>query len=373
LPVLVHDYLLVHRGAERCFLTLCDMFPGAPVSTLLYDPDVFAERLAGHEVRTSRLQRLGRTQDTFKPLLPVLPAAASRLPVTGHDLVLSSSSAFAHGVVPDEGATHVCYCYTPFRYAWYEQERALAEAPRWARTVVGATLRGIRRWDSAKAARDTRYVAISEISRHRIRRYWGRDAEVVYPPVELHRFSEGEPDDAFLFVGELVRHKNVEVALAAAERAGAPIRIVGGGSDEARLRARYGSRPGVAFLGRVDDALLAELYAGSRALVVPNVEEFGITVVEAQASGRPVLAADGGGARETVIDGVTGLFHPLHDVAALSAAMRDPALSRMQPQDAVANAQRFSPDVFRSGMRGQIDAARSGVNHPPAQPSVPLA
>jgi glycosyltransferase involved in cell wall biosynthesis len=345
-------------------VTLCDMFPGAPVSTLLFDPAVFGERLAGHAVRTSRLQRLGRTQENFKPLLPVLPAAASRLPVAGHDLVLSSSSAFAHGVVPDDGATHVCYCYTPFRYAWYEQERALAETPRWARPAMAATLDGVRRWDRAKAERDTRYVAISEISRERIRRYWGREAEVVYPPVELRRFSLGEPDDAFLFVGELVRHKNVEVALAAAERADVPIRVVGGGSDEARLRARYGSRPGVTFLGRVDDGRLAELYAGSRALVVPNVEEFGITAVEAQASGRPVLAADGGGARETVIDGVTGLFHPLSDVAALSTAMRDSALSRMRPPDAVANAQRFSPEAFRCGIRRQIAAASSARSEP---------
>lgn len=132
-PVLGHDYLLVMRGAERSFAAMADIWPSAPVWTLLYDRAVFGERLDGHPIRTSRLQRLGARQSTFKALLPAMPAAAERLPVTGHDLVISSSSAFAHGVRPDEGAVHVCYCYTPFRYAWYEQGTGIAQAPSLAR------------------------------------------------------------------------------------------------------------------------------------------------------------------------------------------------------------------------------------------------
>jgi glycosyltransferase involved in cell wall biosynthesis len=356
MTILVHDYLLVMRGAERSFLAMCDIYPGAPVATLLYDERAFRDRLAEHRVFTSRYQHFGARQRTFKALLPVLPAAASRLPVEGHSLILSSSSAFAHGVRPDRGATHVCYCYTPFRYAWYEQERGVAQAPRLLRPLVRRSLSRIRDWDLEMASRPTHYVAISRLSQERIRRYWGREAPIVYPPVELDRFVPAEPEDFFLVVAELVRHKQVEVALEAARAAGARILVVGGGADEARLRSLYGDH--AEFLGRLDDRALAGLYARARALVMPNIEEFGITAVEAQASGRPVIAADGGGAQETVIAEKTGLFVPPGDADALAAAMRSPLLDRVVPADAVDNAQRFSVAAFQRGISDQVAAAR---------------
>ena len=358
--ILVHDYLLVMRGAERSFAAICDLYPSAPVATLLYDREVFGARLAGHPVSTSRYQALGARQRTFKALLPLLPAATERLPVAGHDLVISSSSAFAHGVCPDPGAVHVCYCYTPFRYAWYEREVGIAQAPRLARPAVRKTLDRIRDWDRAAAQRGTHYVAIGRLSQERIRRYWGREAPIVHPPVELHRFAPAEPEDFFLIVGELVRHKQIEVALEAARRAGVPIKVVGSGTDEARLRAAYGDR--AEFLGRLDDDSLARLYASARALVVPNLEEFGVTAVEAQASGRPVIAADGGGTRETVVDGETGRFFPHGDIAALADAMRDPLLNSIDPARTVANAQRFSVEAFQEGISTQIAAARAGAS-----------
>jgi glycosyltransferase involved in cell wall biosynthesis len=356
MTVLVHDYLLVMRGAERSFAAICDLYPSAPVATLLYDPEVFGERLAGHPISTSRYQALRIRQGTFKALLPLLPSAAERLPVGGHDLVLSSSSAFAHGVRPDPGAVHVCYCYTPFRYAWYERDAGIAQAPRFARPAVRRTLDRIRDWDRAAAQRGTRYVAIGRLSQERIRRYWGREAPIVHPPVELHRFAPAQPEDFFLVVAELVRHKRIEVALEAARRAGMPIKVVGGGADESRLREAYGGHAD--FLGRLDDDSLAELYARARALVVPNLEEFGIAAVEAQASGRPVIAADGGGARETVVDGETGTFFPLDDIEALADAMRDPLLDSIDPAHAVANAQRFSIETFQRNLSAQIITAQ---------------
>jgi glycosyltransferase involved in cell wall biosynthesis len=354
-PVLVHDYLLVMRGAERSFARIADMWPGAPISTLLYDPEVFGERLAGHPVRTSRLQRLGARQSTYKALLPALPAAAERLPVAGHGLVISSSSAFAHGVTPDEDAVHVCYCYTPFRYAWYEQEAGIMQAPRPARPILRRTLRGIQRWDHRKAQRGTRYVAISRLSQDRIRQYWGLDADIVHPPVELHRFTQGSPGDHLLFVGELVRHKQAEVALEAAREARMPIKVVGSGADESRLRARYSGS--AEFLGRVEDEELATLYASCRALIVPSVEEFGLTAVEAQASGRPVIAADGGGTRETVIEGQTGYFFQKGDAAGLTRILRSGAIDRLNAGDAVRNAERFSVQRFQEGIRQQVEFA----------------
>ncbi len=353
--VLVHDYLLVMRGAERSFAALCDLWPGAPVASLLYDRTVFGERLAGHSVRTSPLQHLGARQTTFKMLLPLMPWATEQLDVSGHDLVLSSSSAFAHGVRPDPGAVHVCYCYTPFRYAWYEQDAGIAQAPRLARPFVAASLRRIRRWDRSAASRDTYYIAISRISQERLAEYWDVAAPIVHPPVELARFAPGEPEDFLLVVCELVRHKRVEVALEAARRAGVPVKVVGGGADEQRLRSLYGAH--AEFLGRIDDRALAALYPHARALVMPNVEEFGIAAVEAQAAGRPVVAAAAGGALETVVDGETGVLVPPGDVAALAAVLGDEQLTRFDPARAVANAQRFSVAAFGTQIRRHVAAA----------------
>jgi glycosyltransferase involved in cell wall biosynthesis len=358
-PILVHDYLLVMRGAERTFATLCDLWPGAPVGTLLYDDSVFSARLAGHPVRTSLLARLRLDQRTFKAALPLMPAATRTLDVSGHRLVVSSSSAFAHGVNADPGAAHVCYCHTPFRYAWYERETAKAQAPAPARPLIAASLTAIRRWDFSKAQRPTHYVANGRICQERIARYWQREAPIVHPPVELARFTPGQAEDFVLLVGELVRHKQWELALQAARRAGVPVKVVGGGSDEPRLRALHGDH--AEFLGRVSDPELAALYARSRALVVPNTEEFGITAVEAQAAGRPVVAARAGGALETVIEGVTGAFFEPGNADSLTAILSDPALDRLSPEDAVSNARRFSVEAFHQAMLDQIEDALAAV------------
>lgn len=353
--VLAHDYLLVMRGAERTFAAMCDLWPGAPVVSLLHDPRVFGERLAGHPVATSPLQALGARQRTYKVLLPLLPRAVERLPVAGHELVVSSSSAFAHAVRPDPGAVHVCYCHSMFRYAWFERDEGVLQAPRALRPLVARTLERIRRWDFEVAQRPTHYVANSQTTLERMRRYWDRDAPVVHPPVEIDRFTPGEPEDWFLVVGELVRHKRVELALRAARRAGARVKVVGTGADAARLRALHGDH--AEFLGRVSDDQLAGLYAAARALVMANVEEFGITAVEAQAAGRPVVAADAGGARETVIAGETGVFVAPGDEDALAQALRDVDFGRFAPGAAVASAQRFGPDRFRAAFVAVVGQA----------------
>lgn len=343
---LVHDYLLVMRGAERTFAAMCDLWPGAPVATLLHDPRVFGERLAGHPVRTSRLQMLGARQRTYKTLLPLLPRAAERLPVQDAHLVVSSSSAFAHAVRPASGATHVCYCHSMFRYAWFEREQGVAQAPRPLRPLVDRVLERIRRWDLRVAQRPTHYVANSQITRERIARFWGLDVPVIHPPVEVERFTPAEPEDWFLVVGELLRHKRIELALRAARRAGVPVKVVGTGADEQRLQALYGDS--AQFLGRVGDAELAGLFARARALLIPNTEEFGITAVEAQAAGRPVVAARAGGALETVREGETGVFVEPGSEDELAQVLRDTDFGKFVRSAAVENARRFSADSFRN-------------------------
>jgi glycosyltransferase involved in cell wall biosynthesis len=341
---LVHDYLLVMRGAERTFAAMADLFAAAPIFTLLYDESGTNRRFAARSITTSWLQRLGVRQAGFRRLLPLYPGAVERLSPPASDVVLSSSSAFAHGVRVPEGAVHVCYCHAPFRYAWYEQARALGEVPLPIRPLLRLQLARMRRWDVSASQRVDSYIANSELTRERIKRFYGRDATVISPPVETHRFAPGVPGDSLLVVSELVAHKRVHVALEAARRAGAPIRIVGSGPDHAALAETY---PKAVFLGRASDEDLPRLYAGARAVIVAGIEEFGITAVEAQASGRPVIAAAAGGALETVRDGETGLLATPDDVDSFARAISDLDSLDFDPQRAVENAARFSVATFR--------------------------
>jgi glycosyltransferase involved in cell wall biosynthesis len=353
--VLVHDYLLVLRGAERTFAAMADCWPQAPVRTLLYDRVGTEGRFDGHRIATSRLQRLGTSQDGFRRLLPLFPLAAERLPVQDTELVVSSSSAFAHGVRPAPEAIHVCYCHSPFRYVWHERETGLREVPAAARPLLGGVLEAIRRWDLAASRRVTHYVANSAITQQRIHDFYGRESVVVHPPVAVHRFRPGEPEDWFLTVSEVVRHKRIHVALEAARRSGRKIKVVGTGPDLPRLQREYEDH--AEFLGRVSDDELASLYPRARALVMANVEEFGIAAVEAQAAGRPVLAADGGGARETVLEGETGHRVAVDDVEALAEAMADADLERLDPERIARHAARFSVESFQRSFRAEVARA----------------
>jgi glycosyltransferase involved in cell wall biosynthesis len=368
---LAHDYLLVMRGAERTFAAMADLFGSAPIFTLLYDERGTSGRFAERSITTSWLQRLGVSQAGFRRLLLLYPLAVERLSLPHSDVVLSSSSAFAHGVRVPEGAVHVCYCHAPFRYAWYEQARALDEVPAPLRPLLRAQLARMRRWDLSASRGVDSYIANSELTRTRIKRFYGRDATIIHPPVETDRFAPGVPGDSLLVVTELVAHKRVHIALEAARRASAPISVVGSGPDHAALSEAY---PEARFLGRVSDAELPGLYAAARAVIVPGVEEFGITAVEAQAAGRPVIAAGAGGALETVQEGRTGLLARLDDVESFLQAINDLDSLEFDPARAVANAERFSVATFRerlsehvaNAVRGEAEGA-----HPEPADTVP--
>jgi glycosyltransferase involved in cell wall biosynthesis len=349
---LVHDYLLVLRGAERTFAQIAACWPQAPIYTLLYDEAGTKCQFAGRIAATSYLQRLPIRQRGFRMLLPVLPRAAERLPLDHHGVVISSTSAFGHGVRPPGPALHISYCHSPFRYIWHERDRALKEMPAPLRPLGAELLDRIRAWDVRAAARVDHFIANSEITRERIARVWGRDSVVIHPPVDTARFSIGQPEDYFLFVGELVPHKRVDAALAAARRAGRPMKVVGDGPALASLRARFGDR--AEFAGRVDDRRLAELMSHARALVVPNVEEFGIAAVEAQAAGRPVIGPDRGGTQETVVDGLTGVLYPAGDFDSLSQAMREVDFDRFDPQTIAGHASQFSQEAFRARLLAEV-------------------
>jgi glycosyltransferase involved in cell wall biosynthesis len=355
---LVHDYLLVMRGAERTFAEMASCWPQAPIYTLLYDAAGTNDHFADRTVRTSYAQHLGSRQHNFRRLAPLFPHAVQRLPVFEHDLVISSSSAFAHGVRPGRDAEHVCYCHSPFRYAWHEGSQTADSAPRLGRKLARSAIARFRKWDFEAAGRVDHYIANSEITRSRIQQYYERDAyAVVHPPVDVQRFEPGEPNDYLLTVGELVSHKRVEIALEAAKRAGLKVKVVGSGPDSERLEALYGDT--AEFLGRVSDEELAHLYAGALAFVMPNVEEFGIAAVEAQAAGRPVVAADAGGARETVIDGETGVLVPPGDVSALAEVLSEVDFRRFRPERIQLHAAQFSVDSFRDRLSSTVAQIQS--------------
>jgi glycosyltransferase involved in cell wall biosynthesis len=359
--VLVHDYLLVMRGAERTFETMAACYPDATIATLLYDPIGTEGRFHHRRVRTSFLQPFAADQRRFRRFLPLLPFATERLPLQGAGVVISSSSAFAHGVRAAPDAMHISYCHSPFRYTWHERPATEERFAATMRPLGRALLSAVRRWDIAASRRVTAYIANSQLTRQRIANFYGRDATVIHPPVEVELFKRSPaPEDYFLVVGEVTAHKNTELALAAAERASVKVKVVGDGPDLARLRHRF---PSASFLGRVDDHRLIALYAGCRALVAPTIEEFGITMVEAHASGRPVVAAAQGGALEIVEAGKTGALFPPGDVDALAEALREIDWERFDVSQLRASAERFSAHRFRTRFRTEVASLVGGRTH----------
>jgi glycosyltransferase involved in cell wall biosynthesis len=335
------------------FAAIADCWPQAPLYTTVYSEDGTEHRFAERDVRPSGLQRLGVGQSHFRALYPFYPGAVGRLPVGGHDLVISSSSAFAHGIRASEDAVHICACHTPFRYLWYEHDFALSAAPAPMRPLLKALLARNRRWDLAAASRVDHYIALSHQAQKRIEDIYGREARVVLPGADIDRFAPGVAEDFFLMVGEVVPHKRHERAIQAAAIAGVPITVVGDGPDLARLRELYGSSAN--FLGHVSDDELAHIYPRARALVIPNAEEFGLVSVEAQASGRPVIAIDGPGGRDSIIDGETGVLVSEATAEGFAEAMRDVDFDRFDPVAIRRNAERFSIQAFRDRFLAEVE------------------
>jgi glycosyltransferase involved in cell wall biosynthesis len=352
---LVHDFLLDLRGAERVFAAICDTWPDADVYTAVYDEEGTEGRFAGRAPRTSFLQGLRPTQRTFRPLLPLYPHAIESLDLRGYDIVISSSSAWAHGVLVDPGAVHVCYCHNPFRYAWSEREATLAARPAALRLPLSVLLSRWRQWDWIAAQRVDRYVANSHLTAARVRRYFGRESDVLHPPVELERFTPGRVGDRYVVVAELMAHKRIDVAVHAFNRLCKPLTVVGDGPELRRLRRLAG--PTVRFTGRLPDARVAELLREARALVVTASEEFGIAAVESLASGRPVIALGDGGVLESVVEGETGTYYGENSPDALAEAVARFDPLAIDPGACVAAAQRFGTRRFQAMMRAIVGEA----------------
>jgi glycosyltransferase involved in cell wall biosynthesis len=357
---LIHDFLLDLRGAERVFMALCDIYPDAPIYTPVYDEAGTEGRFAHRDIRTSFLQRLRPTEKTFRALLPFYPSAIESFDLSGYDLIVSSSSAWAHAVLYDEPAVHVSYCHNPFRYVWNDRDATLAQRDPVTRAALRMLFRRWRQWDWIAAQRVNRYVTNSRTTQARIRAYFGRESTVVHPPVDTSRFSPGTPGDHYLVLSELMPHKRIDMAVQAFNELKLPLLVVGDGPDMRRLRRLAG--PTVTFAGRVSDEEAARLLQSCRALIVTAAEEFGIAAVEAQAAGRPAIAPSRGGALETVRDGVTGRLWD-GAVADLVQAVRDFAVDAVDPAACVQNAARFDTTVFSNSFPREVERALTDYEH----------
>jgi glycosyltransferase involved in cell wall biosynthesis len=362
---LVHDFLLDLRGAERVFSAICDAWPEADVYTAVYDERGTEGRFAARAPRTTFLQRLRPTSATFRPLLPFYPHAIESLDLRGYDVVISSSSAWAHGVLVDPGAVHVSYCHNPFRYAWSERDATLAARSPLTRAPLRLLFSRWRQWDWIAAQRVDRYVANSHMTAARVRRYFGRESDVLHPPVELERFAPGAVGEHYLVVAELMAHKRIDVAIEAFNRLREPLVVVGDGPHQRRLRRL--AAPTVRFTGRLPDAEVAALLRSSKALVVTAAEEFGIAAVESLASGRPVIALEAGGVLESVRAGETGAYYEHSDPGSLAEAVAafDPA--SVDPAACVAAAQRFGTGRFQAALRRIVAEAVAAERAPRPQ------
>jgi glycosyltransferase involved in cell wall biosynthesis len=359
---LVHDWLTGMRGGERCLEVFCELFPTAPLYTLLHVPGSVSPIIERRRIVTSFIQRLPDAARRYRHYLPLFPVAIRRFDLSGYDLVISLSHCAAKAVRRPPGALHVSYCFSPMRYIWdlYDDYFG-ARAPRLARWVMPPVAMALRAWDRRTDGVDG-FVAISHHIANRIRRVYGRDADVIHPPVELARFRPAAAEDFYLVVSALVPYKRVDLAIAAANRLGRRLVVVGTGPEERRLRAQAGPR--VEFLGWRPDAEVAELYARCRAVLFPAVEDYGIVPLEAAAAGRPTIALARGGALETMV-GLDGsdaaptavLFHAQTEDA-LAGAMRvfETHEHRFRPDALRARAALFDRPVFRERLREYLDA-----------------
>jgi glycosyltransferase involved in cell wall biosynthesis len=355
---IVHYWLLNMRGGERVVEALCRLLPEADVFTLFYDPDRVSPVIRSHVVKTSFLNPLRRY---YRSLLPLFPAALEHLDLRGYDLVISSESGPAKGVLNSSDTRHICYCHSPMRYLWDLYPAYLHDwtRSRWKRAAIATLSPRLRLWDYATAARVDEFIANSRNVQRRIWKAYRRRSRVIYPPIAVEAFSWRAPDDYYLVVSELVAYKRVEDAVRSFSESGRRLKIVGDGPEYRSLRRL--AKPNVEFCGRVPQGQLGELYARCRALLMPGEEDFGMVAVEAMASGKAVIALGRGGVLECVPPGnpLAAVFYEQPGDEPLEQAVsRFEEIERfVRPLDLQSWATRFSESRFQREMRQLIDRA----------------
>jgi glycosyltransferase involved in cell wall biosynthesis len=367
--VLVHDWLTGMRGGEKCLATLCRRWPSAPLFTLLHKPGTVSNWIERRQIHTSLLQRLPAVESYYRYLLPFMPAAIKTWRLPPCELVVSFSHCVAKGICPPRGVPHVCYCFTPMRYAWHQRD-AYFSALRFSRlkaNLIDQILARLRNWDHRTAAHVTHFIAISRTVQQRIAECYGRSSDVIYPPVDTDFFCPApvRRADFYLAVSAFAPYKRLDLAIAACNHLRRPLVIIGAGQDTNRLRALAG--PTVCFLGWQPDAVVRDHLRRCRALLFPGEEDFGIVPVEAQACGTSVIAYGRGGATETVIPPggrlePTGWFFAEQTSDCLAAALQafEAQAHEFAPGAARRQALRFNHGRFEQELLGYLQA----VLHP---------
>ncbi len=354
---LIHDYLNQYGGAERVLEVLHDLYPDAPIYTSLFDPATMPRSFQSWDIRTSFMQRIPGARRVHRSLLPLYPLAFESFDLSGYDVVLSNSSAWAKGVITPPNTLHVCYCLSPMRWAWnyegYVQREQLGTS---ARRLLPPVIHYLRLWDVSSAQRVDRFIGISRVVVNRIAKYYRRPADMIFPPVDASRITMGiERGDEYLVVSRLIPYKRIDLAVAACTRLGLPLRVIGDGRDREKLMAQAGST--VRFDGRLSDQEVYAALGHCRAFIFPGEEDFGIAPVEAMAAGRPVVAYAAGGALDTIADGRTGRYFAPQTVDALADVLRDFDADAFDPAAIRTHALGFDTQAFREQITSYVERA----------------
>ena len=363
---IIHYWLVGMRGGEKVVEALCEMYPQADIFTHVYVPEMVSDRIRQHRIIPTFINSLPRAARMYKNYLPLMPLALEQLDLRGYDLVISSESGPAKGIIAPSDALHVCYCHTPMRYIWNMYHDYRNSAGRVARLMMPPLTHYLRMWDVTSAARVDSFVANSATVAKRIHRYYGAPSVVIHPPVDTGAFSIAAPselDEYYLMAGELVSYKRPDLAVRAFNEMKLKLVVIGGGEMLDEIRRLAG--PTVTVLGSQPFDVLKQHYARCRALIFPGEEDFGMVPVEAMASGRPVVAFGRGGATETVATGVSGVFFAEQSAEAISSAVRSLADIEIDPEKIAAHANQFAREQFFQKMRAHIDgllAAKSGAH-----------
>jgi glycosyltransferase involved in cell wall biosynthesis len=353
---IIHYWLVGMRGGEKVIEAFSDLYPDADIFTHVYAPDMISEKIRKHKIIPSFINSLPLAKKMYKTYLPLMPVALEQLDLRGYDLIISSESGPAKGIVAPANAVHVCYCHTPMRYIWNMYHEYRQGAGRLTQALMPMLSHYLRMWDVTSAWRVDSFVANSATVAARINRYYGVGAEVIYPPVDVDAFHVAEPatvGDFYLMAGELVPYKRPDLAVRAFNESGLELVVIGGGEMLDELRRIAG--PTVKVLGQQSFDVLRDHYARCRALVFPGEEDFGMVPVEAMASGRPVIAFGRGGATETVVDGETGLFFEEQSVEAIASAIKRFQNFTVDPAKISDHARRFARDHFLTKFKRHVD------------------
>ena len=347
---LVHDYLIQYGGAERVLEEFCSIFPNAPIYTLVYDAELTGYAFEGREIKTSFLQHFPFSAKLYK-LFPIfMPVAIENFDFSKYDLIISSSSSYANGLLARGGGMHVSYCHSPMRYARSDYREIAGESmyPRFIRKLIPFFIPYIRLWDNNSSKRPDHYIANSNFVKNKIKKYYKQKSHIIYPPLNFDKFYITKPKDYFLLVGRMVPYKRFDLAIMAFNKLGLPLKVIGAGPEEKKLKKI--AKNNVEFVGLTSEIDLVKHYANAQALIFPQEEDFGITALESMASGRPVIAYKAGGALESVDEGKTGVFFDKQNVETLIETVKKFQDMRFDPQYIRASVAKFDKLEFRKNI-----------------------